>query len=256
MDKQRFYIHTEGLDEAAYKKAIKSAYELADNDTSIKRIILLLYAKNQVILLEKIFSSQIIRKLLTDTGYTFPDTKVCLKIETIKTYEDAFSTSADIVITFGINAENIFRLDDFYCTKVIIAIPWLVQGLEKWIKTWEPIELNGEQNAIMPYPLPSLIVQQAFQTLTSLINMSTGISHSSDKEMAKTFVLALHGNEQSLDANAVFAYLVKELNWDTDTANKIEKLIETLNSGGHFKGGDRSRLQLFYNQWKEKVRNQ
>jgi len=89
------------------------------------------------------------------------------------------------------------------------------------------------------------------EDLTDSINMSTGITHPSDEEQAKTYILALHKYEPSLDANIVGAYLVRDLNWDTDHAKEIEKLINTLNNGKYFQGGRRTGLQHYYKQWKK-----
>lgn len=77
------------------------------------------------------------------------------------------------------------------------------------------------------------------QQLTASINMSTGISHPMDNDRAKTFIKALHKYEPELNADIIGSYLVRELNWETRHAKDIEKLIETLNSGSFFKGGEK-----------------
>jgi hypothetical protein len=54
-----------------------------------------------------------------------------------------------------------------------------------------------------------------------------------------------------LIATIVGGYLVRELNWDTDHAKDIEKLINTLNKGKYFQGGSRTVLQNYYKQWEK-----
>lgn len=92
------------------------------------------------------------------------------------------------------------------------------------------------------------------QQLTGSINMSTGISHPMDNDRAKTFIKALHKYEPELNADIVGSYLVRELNWDTRHAKDIEKLIETLNSGRFFKGGEKTGLQDYYKRWKNECK--
>ena len=72
-----------------------------------------------------------------------------------------------------------------------------------------------------------------------------------DEKRAKTYILSLHKYESSLNADIVGSYLVRELNWDTEDAKDVEKLINTLNNGKHFQGGQRTGLQHYYKQWKD-----
>jgi hypothetical protein len=245
MSKQRFYIDTSGNDDAAYTEAMRKACELADGDPQIKKIVLLINSKGSTGWFERLFDSAIVKKL--HIGYKFSDCRPIFKFETVKTYRDTFDAS-EIVITCGLDSADVLKIDDYHSIKAIIAIPWLKDGLKKWVQTWGPTDIRGGAVATA-YPEPSCIVQKAMIELSESINMSTGITHPSDEEMAKTFILSLHKYESSLDANIVGSYLVRELHWDTEDAKEIEKLINTLNSGKHFKGGSRTGLQHPYKRW-------
>jgi hypothetical protein len=248
MSKNRFFIATSGNDDNAYLEAIDYACKLANHDPEIKRVVLLLLTKNNAGWFERLFGQVVVKQLFN--GTKFKDCKPEFKFETRKTYSDSFSPS-EIVITCGLDSEDVLPIDDFYSVKVIIAIPWLRNGLEKWVQIWEPTELRGNQQSVAKYPEPSCIVKKAMQDLTEGINLSTGITHPLDEEQAKTFILALHKYEPNLDADILGAYLVRELNWDTDQAKQVEKLITILNNGKYFKGGQRTGLQNYYKQWKE-----
>lgn len=248
MSKERFYIDTEGNDDEAYREAMLFACKKAAEDDEIKRVVILVHTKQNTGWFERIFGREIEKQLFK--GTTFKDCKPIFKFETKKTYNDNFKPS-EIVITCGLDAEDVLKIDDFYSVKVIIAIPWLRDRLQKWVQTWNPTELRGNQNAVVAYPEPSCIVKKAMEELSSDINMSTGITHPSDEEEAKTFILSLHKYEPSLDPNVVGSYLVRELGWDTDDAKDVEKLINTLNAGKHFQGGRRTGLQQHYKRWKE-----
>ena len=249
MDKHRFYIDTSGNDDDAYREAIAYAYELAKADPEIKRIILLIHTKSNSTLFERLFNLEIAKKLLT-TGIKAYTDHPLLKGETKKTYSEGQNPS-EIVITCGFEPDDIFRIDDFDSVKAIIAIPWLKDGIKKWVQTWAPTELRSSKVASIAYPEPPCIVKKAMQHLTDTINLSTGLNHATDEEYAKTCILALHANEAKLDENAVGSYLISKLGWETKKAREVEKLIGTLNAGRQFKGGDRSALQDRYNQWKK-----
>jgi len=246
MSKERFYISTQGVDEKARHEAIQHACQLANSDSEITRIVLLIHTKGNTGWFDNIFDRDTVKKLFN--GLRFSDCNVPLKIETKLTFKDNYNSS-DIVITFGLDSEDVLKIEDYDSIKVIIAIPWLKEGLQKWVQTYSPTELRGKQEEVVAYPEPSCIVKKAMEELTSSINMSTGISHPSDEREAKTFILSLHKYEPSLDANIVGSYLVRELNWDTEDAKDIEKLINK-----HFQGGDRTGLQHHYKRWKEECK--
>lgn len=248
MSKQRFFIATSGNDDEAYKEAMQYACKLADNDPEIKRVVLLVHTKQNTGWFERIFGRDTEKQLFK--GTTFKNCKPIFKFETKKTYKDSYNSS-EIVITCGLDSNDVFPIDDFYSVKAIIAIPWLANGLDKWVQTWNPTEIRGNQQAVATYPEPTCVVKRAMEDLTDSINMSTGISNPSDEEQAKTYILALHKYEPFLDADIVGAYLVRSLNWDTDHAKDIVKLINILNNGKYFQGGRRTGLQHYYKQWKK-----
>lgn len=248
MNKQRFYIDTQGNDDEAYREAMQFACTLADEDNEITRVVLLVSTKQNTGWFERLYGKEVEKRLFT--GTKFKDCKPLFKFETKKTYNDNYKPS-EIVITCGLDAEDVLKIDDFYSVKAIIAIPWLPDMLQKWVQTWNPTELRGNQNAVAAYANPSCVVIKAMEDLTRSINMSTGIHHPSDEEQAKTYILALHKYEPLLDANVVGSYLVRELSWNTNHAKDVEKLINTLSKGKHFQGGRRTGLQLYYKQWKK-----
>lgn len=249
MDKKRFYINTKGNDDEAYREAMDFACKLSNESPSIKRIILLIHTKQNTGWFERLFGSEVVKKLFNGTH--FKNCSPIFKFETKKTYDDLFEAS-DIVISCGLDSEDLLKIDDFYSVQAIIAIPWLPEKLQKWVQTWNPVEIRGNQESVVSYPEPSCIVIKALEELTNDINMSTGIINPFDNEQAKTYILALHKYESSLDENIVGAYLIRCLGWETQHAKDIEALIKTLNSGRHFKGGNRTSLQHYYKAWQEK----
>lgn len=248
MSKQRFYIGTQGNDDKAYKEAMEYACKLAKSDSDIRRIVLLIHSKQNTGWFERLFGPDIEQQLFR--GVSFKECEPVFKFETKRTYKDSHIPS-EIVITCSLDADEISKIDDFFSIKVIIAIPWNQSELQKWVSTWGPTEIRGNQQAVTVYSEPSCIIKKSMQELTESINISTGITHPLDEKKAKTFILALYKYEPSLNADIVGTYLVRELNWKTIHAKTIENLINTLNSGKHFQGGQRTGLQDFYKRWKK-----
>ncbi|HKR04801.1 MAG TPA: hypothetical protein VJY62_09200 [Bacteroidia bacterium] len=248
MEKKRFYIDTSGNDDQAYREAMQFACHLAEENPEIKTVILLALSKKNVGWLDRLYGSKIVKNLFE--GDTFKNCIPVFKIETINTYKDTYDTS-EIVISLGLPDEWLFKIDDFYSVRAIIAIPWLKEDTQKWVQTWEPDELRGNQTVVEGFPEPSCIVIKAMIELTGSINMSTGITHPSDERLAKTIILSLHKYEPELNGDVVASYLVRKLGWESEYANEMKGLIDTLNAGKYFKGGDRTGLQHYYKQWKK-----
>lgn len=251
MSKQRFFIATQGNDDEAYREAMYFACQLANEDPEIKRVILLTYTKQNTGWLDRLFDEATVKKLFS--GMKFKDCIPTFKIETLRTYNKGYSPE-EVVITLGLDSEEVLKIDGYHSIKAIIAVPWLEDGLQKWVQTWNPKELRGNQQAVASYPAPSCIVKKALESLTGAINRSTGINHPMDEARAKTYIKALHKNEPVLNADIVGSYLVSKLGWETRHAKDVEKLINTLNTGKYFQGGEKTGLQLHYKRWKEECK--
>lgn len=243
----RYYIDTHGNDDAAYREAMQFASELASVDPNITKVVLLIGTKTQTSWFKRLFGQVVEKKLFS--GLKFPGSDILFRFETKITFKDNSADDSVIVISCGLNADDLYKIDDYYSISSIIAIPWLQEKLLPWIKTWDPQELRGNQ--IEELPDPATTVQKAMTMLTREVNMATALTHSSDEELAKTFIRALHKYETSLDTAIVDRFLKVTLRWDAAAAEKVEKWIDALNNGKSFKGGAKTGLKNIYKQWQE-----
>ena len=254
----KYYVDIEhdGFKEEAYKHALLFAAKLAQEDQQVKRIVCYVQTKRNIGYLEPFFDEGAIKKLL-DGNVRVNGFPVPLTIETKNTYsKNKYSTvNKDIVIAFGMDLDELEVLDDYDCTKFIVAIPWLKERTMPWVERWGAVEITGKtRQTAVPASSLSEIAKVAFAELSSCINMSTGISHPSDESRAKTYVRALYKYEDSLNEEDVVSYLVSQLNWTSAHANEVGKLVKILNDARYFKGGDKTGLQNHYKRWKDKLK--
>ena len=249
MKKQRFFIDTEGNDDEAYREAINYACQLSIEDTGISDIILLVATKANTGWLERLYGQETLNQLFT--GVKFNNCPALLSIETKKSYYDN-NVSSDIVIAMGLSSEIVFEIERFTRVKAIIAVPWVKDFTLKWINTWRPIELRG--NSTISFSEPSCIVKKAMIDLTNSVNKSDMLTHSSDENLAKTYILALKKYEPSLDPDIVESYLIRELDWNPHKSKIIQRLISILNSGKYFQGGQRTGLHYYYRKWEKECK--
>jgi hypothetical protein len=242
----KYFIDTSGNDDNAYGEAVRFACALAREDAEVKRIVILVHTKQNTGWFDRLLGPDIVKKMFQ--GVKLLGCETPFKIETMNTIKDHSPTS--IVIACGLDDGDLFKIDDFYTVKSIIAIPWLQERVQQWIGTWGPLDIRNGGNA-PTFPLPTCPVQKAMRALTDSINMSTGITHPADNNLAKTYVLSLHRYETRLRGNEVAAYLIRELGWETDAAKELGGLIDTLNNGKSFRGGERSGWQNHYKRWQQ-----
>lgn len=256
MSRKYFYFDTELNDDAAYDRAVNFAVKLIRENKGLNKIIFLVPNKNSTGWLDRLYGSQNVKKMFS--GATLSGINV--KIETIRTYTNSYNDPTDVVICCGLNSEEVFKIQDYRHVDTIIAIPWLKQNTESWIKTAkakkvaEDLSIDEDSNA--SYPEPTKIVKKAFEELTAVINTSTGISHPMDNSRAKTYVRALYKYESELNSDIVCSYLINTLGWQVRHSDDIRKLIDTLNSGKYFKGGEKTGLQIHYKRWKNELADQ
>lgn len=253
--KNKFYIDTEGNDDDSYRLALKFAITLFQKDNQVNKIIFLVGSKNSTGWLDRLYGSEAVKKIFNGINQN----GVHIKIETVRTLNNSFSTGTDIIIACGLNSDEIFKIEDYRNIKYIIAIPWLKELTQSWINTNQPLllEINNDELIVSENEevlKPSLIVQEAFKELTAVINNSTGITHPSDNSRAKTYIKTLFKYEPELNSDLVCSYLVNELSWQTKHSNDIRKLIDTLNNGKHFMGGEKTGLQHHYKRWKDRLK--
>lgn len=220
--------------------------ELCDEIDGITQITLLIHTKNNTGYLERIFSTRDLKDFFL--GIKIDLKYPPLKIETVRTFNDDWS-GKKIIVAFGLRSKELHRYDDFANVAGIIAHQWSEDSVKDWAKSWGAINLKTETE-IEKITFPHKVVQQAFIDLSNSINMSTGITHPMDNDLCKTYIRALNKYNYELNQKEILSFLTTELNWDSDDANEVIILIDKINSGRYFKGGDKTRLHHHIKRWK------
>lgn len=246
MEKERFYTENIGPIKENELASVRKAVEICHANIEINEITLLIHTKNNTGYIERVFNSANIKSLFN--GAKIDKELPFIKIETVKTLDDNYHKKR-VLVAFGLRSDELFKYDDFESIVAIIAHQWNENGVKEWSQTWGAIEiLSNIQAPKMNFP--HKVVQEAFNDLSKSINMSTGITHFMDEELCKTYLRALDKNEYTLNSQEINAYLITELGWESDDVKDVIKLIDKLNSGSYFKGGDKTGLQNHIKRWK------
>lgn len=247
MKKVRYYIDTVGVDDQAVKDSFSKATEICQSDKSVTQITFLIHTQSNTGYFERAFGSDKLKGLFQGSITAYKGGPP-VKIETVKTIKGYEGNL--ILCPFGLKSDELFGFDDFHNVSYVIAVPWLKDSVDIWAKTWEAEEIRTKVKA-PPIPLPDKVVQRAFDSLTTSVNLSTGITHPSDEHQCKTYIRALDKYNYKMDENEVFAYLVKEKGWYSSGAKDVVEIISKINNGKTFKGGDKTGLQSYVKNWEK-----
>lgn len=251
MNKIRYFNENVGPLKENEIKAFQKSIELSKEIENVDEITLLIHTKNNTGYLERIFGTENIKALFK--GAKMKDVSPLIKIETTRTIGDLPQKNR-IIVAFGLRSDELNVYDDYYYCKAIIAHQWSPDSVTDWANNWGAINLeakNNKEETVNKITLPDIIIQKAFKELTNSINRATGISHPNDEEQCKTYIRALKKYNYDLNSKEIFAFLTRELHWDTDDAKDVIKLIDKLNSGGYFQGGQKTDLKRHIKRWSE-----
>lgn len=177
-----------------------------------------------------------------------PDKNTTFRIVTPRTVDQ--SMVKRIIISYGLTSEELFRLDQLSNVSGLFAHQWRKEGVIKWARTWEAVEvLSGQKTE--GYDLPSELVTTALTNLTLHINLRTGIDNPHDEELARSYVKALYMEEGLLPEEECMALLVGKLDWKYGNALKLVSLMAKLNEDQRIMGGNRMKPDELIRNWKK-----
>jgi len=243
--RERYYIPAHGPDKAAVTATIKKAIERSNALPDVGRIVFLTYDLKNTQWLEEQFGHDAAKKL--KEGGTFKSTAAIGKFDSVKTYK---SKGNDIVIAFCLRSDNLLLVDDSYDISAMFVIPWINEDIEKWKRITNAINITDNVTSAS-YDQPPCEVRQALQNLTKTINTSTGITNPSDSDLAKTYLRALNKAGFALNALNIESYLIKDLNWSKVHSDELLEIINKINAGKSFQGGDKTGHKYHIDRWKK-----
>lgn len=107
------------------------------------------------------------------------------------------------------NDKLLDKLDGMSGIPCLIVLPWLHQETEAWIAAHAPEDIYGAVTTAQS-TVSNPVVEKALETLLAVINVSTGISHPSDKATAMRIFKTLIKGKEAYDPDEVRAWLVQK----------------------------------------------
>ena len=244
--RERYFTKGHGVDDAACHRIIQKAIEIEGRLGNVSRIVFVAHGLQNDGWLERQYGYDGAKRLKKG-GVKLPGSQVFAKFDSLKTYN---SVSGEIVVTLGLESDDILKIDDAFEISAILALPWTENSVDKWAQITNAINIDNDQPA-NSFVNPDPIVIKALGHLSESINMSTGLRNSGDDHLAKTYLRALYKYKFDLNEDQIESYLIKNLDWSKEHSEHLLDIIRKINTGRSFHGGSKTGLKSYIDLWRK-----
>lgn len=130
----------------------------------------------------------------------------------------------EVVVAAYLTGKDMDVVDEIRSANTIIYLPWIEDEGKRWLSTWSPETIGPTSWKVSRASLPAPI-EQAILQLGRSINMSTGLSHGSDKDMAKRLFSEIRKQGYTATAEAVRQFAVNN-GWPSQRAQELAAFSE------------------------------
>lgn len=196
-----------------YAKAIAEAHKLAVPD-----VVLLTHTKQ--LLRSGVLATQLgeqVAKALSNNKPVNLPFGGALRNETLKTMSQ-YVAGKIVIACYGEDKLLDFA-DGIASPAGIIVIPDLEGSADAWIERWNPT-VHGEAPSPSTELIDDPVVRNALTTLSKLINMSTGLSHPRDKQLADEILRILRVNGHQIEPSNIKSWAIRN-GWKPKDADQL-----------------------------------
>lgn len=225
---ERYITNSASIDEDAVADGFQKILELCATH-SYDTVILHLPVKDTLRQLSLLLSQKLITSLKKNNYGVWNNIRFTLNTERL----EINNWTEDIVLSLYPTPKMTDNLNDLNQAKAIVVIPWIDKEREKWIQTWNPEVLGGEEVEIEDLDLDPRL-ERALSALTAKINLSTGLTYSSDRESAIQLLKILHKNRIQLNPFNMKTWALKN-SWTSNGANELQDIAQRILEGKRFR---------------------
>lgn len=225
---ERYITNSASLDKDAVADGFKRILELCAS-LSHNAVILHLPTKKHLEQLSNLLGQATIRKLKKDNYSSWNSITFTLNTERLEISDSI----EDIVLSLYPASKMIDNLNDLKRAKAIVVVPWMDKHRDELIKTWNPEIIGGAQENVGSLELDPRL-ERALVALTSMINLSTGLTYSSDRESAIQLLRILHRNRIQLNPDNMKIWALQN-GWNSNGANQLQEFAQGVLEGKRYR---------------------
>lgn len=221
---ERFFIDAHGADEDALRAGFVWLLGFA-RDGGHARAAVFVPGLRQVEALGRAIGEQAAKELEKKRAIVVGGVTIDLLIQS----KLPFSYQEGPVLAVWVDDKQLDRLDDLR-TPALCAIPWNRVDVDGWKTNWNPTDARTGEPGGRDETVSNPVVVSALTSLTARVNVSTGLTHSSDKSAAVEMFRELKKAGEDFDPDEVRAWAVRH-GWRPDHARELAELAQKLKDG-------------------------
>lgn len=172
-----------------------------------------------------------------------------LRCETLKTLR--YLSAKTVVIVYWADVSILDHVDGLTNLAGVIAVPEFPDDASQWEERWKPSVYGRPAKSAATTLISDPIVERALQTLTTLVNLSTGLGNPRDKQHAKNTLSILRAHNHQAGSEKIKSWAITH-GWRPKDAVELALLAEKIlgqrskpNLSGIYNAQER------YQQWRE-----
>ena len=252
--RESIYIKTQGADRSAIKRGlswlISTCYLNSQITEALLAVPLKKYLTDSGSIIPEAIDIKVASALAKGHKVKLPNSVAELSLLTEK--QTIYECNGPILAIYP-TKELLDKIDGLFGVTHVLVTPWIFDDIKQWVETWSAHELGIEVPEPTKRAALNPVVVEALKSLTSGVNLSTGIHHPSDKAAAIDLFQRLKTAGEDFDPIKVRMWLVSEGNWDPKLADDVMKVAQAVCEGRRVRGGKPSWAEDIIEQWRKKA---
>lgn len=226
-----WFVDSEGPDTPAFRTAFSWFLDRIAASPGGQQGLLVVHGKGNLDggAIEAVLGPAAVRALKKDNGVRLRRSAIRLMTEKIMVY----AWSGPMLVVYP-SPKLLDVVDGLQAPSDVLVVPWVREEVEPWIRMWGAREL-GSSAKPEPKRFSNPTVRAALESLTSHVNLSTGLAHPSDRAAAITMFRLLQDAGEPFDPDEARDWLISELGWQPQHANKVSDVAEGVLEGRRFR---------------------
>jgi hypothetical protein len=247
------YIDSDGSQEHAVKAGVQWLGQL-DSENSSKQDALLAtpVKRNLEGTVESVIGEDRVKELKNKNSISAGEVQIHHITERI----DAPAWNGGPVLAIYPTKDLLDKIDDMRGVTDVLVIPWNRDEVQFWIDQWRATDLSSgepEQSEKNTLEIVDPIVEEALLSLHTLVNVSTGLTHPSDRSQAIEMFKILDRNGHQYDPDTLRMWLVAEKGWSPENADEVREVAEGVLNGKSFQYESNRWADDILEQWRDRA---
>ena len=219
----RVLVPVDAYDAESFRLALGYAQRICEKVGS-QDVILLTHTKNQLshTSLSRFLGPAAVKAL--DKGPVPLSWGGRLNAVTMKTL--SYSARNAVLVVYYAEPKILDFVDSLTSVAGVVAVPDIPGEADTWVARWGAI-VHGQAQQPPPTLIDDAVFVRALETLTGVINMTTGLGHPRDKDMANQILRILRAKGHADQSANIKSWAIRR-GWRPDGAADLEALAKKI----------------------------